>query len=436
MAISGTPASRSSIGAALKPVFDKQARDILPNDFNFYKWIKGADGEKIKLDGEKFVIEVLYARNDRAQAFAELGDLPSSDVPKFAKAELAATRIAQPIQIGHEILMLADRDVATFTTKLEMLWDDARKALARTMNRQAVGNGTGIVATVGGAVTGGSATASVTVDDTSALEENAVYDIWNGAADTNVTLRNTAPVRFVVRSIDSATAITVAMSDGGNVPAGVTTNDVLIRAGSCYVDTTRKSYEMNGIQAITGTGSFMGLASSTARRWAATRFNASSTAIGPRLLGRAQIAMQRNSASSGKVTTIFTSPEQSLEVVYGSSSGTYAKVEYTRDDAAKASVKNPHRPSFNFDGREITVQTDLMLPVTKAFLANDEALLIGSLHDVKLEEFGDGMTALPVFNPTTGSYVPADISWLVWRGNMGCFARNEFCEVYGLPVPS
>jgi hypothetical protein len=41
-----------------------------------------------------------------------------------------------------------------------------------------------------------------------------------------------------------------------------------------------------------------------------------------------------------------------------------------------------------------------------------------------------------VFNPTTGSYVAADIMWLGWRGNLGCFARNEFVEVYNLAAPS
>ena len=76
-----------------------------------------------------------------------------------------------------------------------------------------------------------------------------------------------------------------------------------------------------------------------------------------------------------------------------------------------------------------------MLPVTKAFAFNDEALFLGQLHDVKYEEF-DGLSSLPVYNPTTGAYVPADIMWLAIRLNMGAFARNEFAEIYNLNTPA
>jgi hypothetical protein len=432
MAYAGSIASRGNPADILKPIFDDQARDIIQTEFPFWKYIKQADGEKVKLNGDYFEIECLVSRNDSSANIAELGDLPVATQPVFKKGTLKPVRVFQPIQIGHEIMMLADSDTASYATKLEMLFDDARAALSMNLNRQALGDGTGILATITGNVTGGSATATVAVDDTKFFEEKQKLDIWNGAAETNVTMRNTAPVRFVVDSIDSATQITVSMSDGSNVPAGVVTNDVIIRAESAYVDTTRKTYEMNGIQSITApTAGFMGL---TARRWAATRYNANSQAIGPRLLARAEIAKRRNSPNGGKLTTLWMSPEQALEIVYGGN-GTYPDVRFSREDAAKASVKGQNKPKINFDGRDIEVSTDLMFPVTKAIAFTDEALMVGMLHDVQFEKF-DGRESLPAFNPTTGRYVAADNYWLGARLNLGCFARNEFVEVYGLPTPA
>jgi hypothetical protein len=431
---SDSSANRASVGKILKPIFDKRARSLLAEEYNFFKYIKEADGEKIKLDGEDFVISVQYQRNDRAENFTEEGDLPFSGAAQFEQAKLRASRIAQPIQINHELKMLAQRDVATFATRLEMLWDDSKMALARTLNKQSVGDGTGVLTTATGALTDASATSTLAVADSSQFEENQSLDIWNSALGV---LRNPTNVKYVVVSINSATQITVARSDGQNHGTGgassVANTDKIVRAGSI---SGAAFIGMNGLQAITaGSGTtFMGLSGTTYAKWNATRVDAGGANIGPRLLGRAQIAARRVSNSAGKMNTIWCSPEQSLEVVYGGS-GTYPDVRFSREDAAKASVKNQNKPTFNFGGQDIEVMTDLDLPLTKAIMFNSASLLVGSLHDVQLEDF-DGQTSLPVFNTTTGKYKPADISWLTWRGNLGCFSRNEFVEVYGLPTPA
>lgn len=433
MAYTGTIAARadSNVSPILKTIFDTEARSVLPNEWVFWKYVKQSGQGKYKLDGESFTIEVQLTRNDTSRNTTELGVLPAAKTPKFATAKVQPVRVFQPIQVGHELVMLADRDVATFAVRAEQLYTDAKNAVLKQLNRQSIGDGTGVLTTVTGTLTSGSATGALAVADSKFFEEGAEYDIWNATT----TMRNTAPVRFVCNSVDSATQVTVSMSDASNVPSGVVANDVVIRAGHAYVDTTRKCLEMNGLQSITADADFMGLAK-TNRRWNAVRIDAGSQPIGPRLLGRAQIAMRRASASAGKITTIWMSPEQSLDTIYGGN-GTYPDVRFSRDDARKIGAAGQNRPTFNFDGRDLEVNTDLDLPLTKAIMFNEEALGIGQLHDLKYEDF-DGRTSLPVVDITSSlaGIVPADVSWLAWRGNAFCFARNEFVEVYGLPTPT
>lgn len=421
--------NRASQGALLKPIFDKQARSLLSEEYNFWKFIKEADGEKIKLDGEDFVIAVQTNRNDRSEWFKEEGALPLSGAANFVQAKIRAARIAQPIQINHELKMLADRDAASYATRLEMLFDDAKMALARTINKASVSDGTGLLTTATG-TTSAAATSTLAVADSSVFEENQSLDVYITGLGTKRNSTN----QFVVVSIDSATQITVGMSDGANVPATVVSTDKIYRAGSIPSTSDTTYIGMNGLQGITASGgtTFMGLSGTTYGKWNATRVDGNLAQIGPRLLGRAQIAARRNNNSGAKLNTIWTSPEQSLEVVYGAN-GTYPDVRFSREDAAKASVKSANKPTFNFGGQDIEVMTDLDMPSTKAIMFPSSALFVGQLHDVQFEDF-DGQTALPVIS--SGRYLPADISWLTWRGNMGCFARNEFVEVYNLATPA
>lgn len=429
MANTDSSANRASLSAILKPILDKQARSLLPEEYNFWKYVKEADGEKIKLDGSDFTIAVQVNRNDRAEWFAEEGVLPISGVANFVQGTIRAARIAQPIQINHELKMLASRDAATFATRLEMLWSDARMSLARTMNKVSVGDNTGVLTTYASGTAGTGATATLTVADSSVFEENQTVDL----KDTGLTTsRFTVPL--IITAIPSATTITVAKNNGANFASeSLTAGDKFTRAG-VFSGSTYQG--MNGLQGITASGgtTFMGISGTTYAKWNATRVDAAGAQIGPRLLGRAQIAARRVSNSAGALNTIWCSPEQSLEVVYGGQ-GTYPDVRFSRDDAAKASVKNQNKPSFNFGGKDIEVMTDLDMPLTKAIMFNSTSLLVGQLHDVQLEDF-DGVTALPVVDQATGRYKPADISYLTWRGNMGCFARNEFVEVFGLPTPA
>lgn len=431
MAASDTSANRASLSAILKPILDKQARSLLAEEYNFFKYLKEADGEKVKLDGSDFTIAVQVNRNDRAEWFDEEGVLPVSGVASFVQGTIRAARIAQPLQINHELKMLASRDAATFATRLEMLWGDARLALARSLNKASVGDNSGTLTTYVSGTSGTTATTTLTVADSSQFEENQTIDLFSS---TFAAKRYS--VSLIVTAIPSATTVTFAKVGGGNFASeALTAGDVFVRANA-WTAAGGAYRGMNGLQSITAGGgtTFMGISGTTYSKWNATRVDAAGAQIGPRLLGRAQIAARRVSNSAGALNTIWCSPEQSLEVVYGGN-GTYPDVRFTRDDAAKASVKNQNKPSFNFGGKDIEVMTDLDMPLTKAIMFNSGSLLVGSLHDVQLEDF-DGVTALPVVDQATGRYKPADISYLTWRGNMGCFARNEFVEVYGLPTPA
>jgi hypothetical protein len=339
--------------------------------------------------------------------------------------------------------MLAASDASAFSVRAEALYEDAKDALLRDLNRQACGDGSGIMATIS-AVPTMAASIQVTVDTTKFFEEDMLIEVW---AATRVTRRNNSAPIGKVKSIDSGTTLTIDTVSGSNW-ASVVATDVIVKKGSqtAIGDGTgsKGGKDIEGLQTIVGATApttYQNLSSSTYRRWKAYRHSVSSSAnISPRIWAQAQLAARANSNSSAKWDVIFTSPTQALQLVYGTTGGMFGTAganAYSKDELTTQGIEGQMAPKVNFGDGPVTVESDLDLPDTSIFAFRKDALIFGELHPVQLEKWG-GATALPAFDPGAnggnGGVLAADQMWFTVRGNFGCRKRNEFAEIYGLGV--
>jgi hypothetical protein len=429
MAINGTTASYSNVVELLRPVFDDEIQTI-KTDVPVFKYVQGLDKETF--DGEKWVIEFQTKRNHSARGFAELGALPDSGVAEFKQPYIRPARIAQPLQIGNELVMLAKRDVSAFSRKAEVLVQDAKDAFKKELNFQALGDGSGTRAIIAANVTGGSATATVTVDSTRFFEEEMLLDIFDDDFDPQ---RNTpaSDGYFVVDSIDSDTQITVSMSGGANVPAGILLGDKIVKAQS---RTTAASYNLTGLKSILATGDeIQGLSGATYRRWNAVVYDAGARALSTYEMGKAIIQGRKKVESrlEDRPNVLFTTLEQSLALVAGPTNGQTNDQRFTRSDVAKLGAPNLMTPVVNFGWGDIPVEADLDMVSNEVWALNSDALVYGELHPIQLESW-DGVTALPVYD--TGRAVAATQQWWVLRANIGCRRRNAFVRIHNLMSPA
>ena len=441
MAYAGKIASQSTAGSngntavkILKTVYESGIQEALPLEFNYYKFAK-ANADDIRFKGDHWEFDVHFARNDRAQAFLPSETLPNSGAAVFDIASLGIARVAAPLAIDHELVMLAKDDESAFSTRAEALYQDTKDALMRNLNRMAVGDGTGVmgtIATSGVGVVSGSGAASreiLTLADTKFFEEGQAVEVWNAARTT----QRGATAGYVVSAV-SSTTITLKPADGSTTTIDVTgwiATDVVVRKGSQNGDGTSK--EMSGLQAIVGANApttYQGLSGSTYRRWNGYRHNASSAAASPLLIAQAQIAHRRAASSGAKWDFAFTAPEQAAKLLYGT--GAAYGAGYARYSPGEISkLGTSETPTVAIPGMgEVAVQADIDLPTTSMFLGRKQDLLFIELHPVKLEEFG-GVSALPATDGA-GGVLAADQMWFVTRANFGARKRNEFCEIYGL----
>jgi hypothetical protein len=453
MAVSGTIHSRSNTGQLLKTIFDDDLQEAVQNETPFLKY---ARQKEFPLDGSAFTIAVHVKRNGGVQ-YANVGDdLPDSGQAGFVNGTIVAARVFAAFQIDNELIKLADRDEATFSERVEAIYEDVKNGLLKDGERVVLGDGSGVLNTVATYSGGGTATATFTilttpantnqgVEDTRFLEEGMQFDVWNSATIRNGSLvvgESNGPW-FQVQTINTdGVTFTAVMSDGSNAPAGVVANDVIIRKKNANVPVaTRVSKEANGMALICdNNSSFMGIDGTVAtglRRWRGTVLDATGgTAVpvpfGAGLIAQAIIKARQASAMLDHPNVCYTHPAQTFNLIYGAA-GTFPDIRYTREDVNKFGQTN--RPVFNIDGKDVVLETCLDMLKSKMYLFKADALLYGELQAPGLEDFGD-ISILPAVNTTTNGIVAAQKGWFSWRFNLGCLRRNAFTSITGLAVPA
>jgi hypothetical protein len=429
--------TRQTLSELLKIVYEPNMNESIRSLVFFFSALS-----KVKHDGKgkQYTFATHLGRNTAVAARAA-DDYLETGLPEVVKnGTVNSAYVHVPFEITNDLMEASKGDSHAFADGMELIQSSARNMLKRELNRMAVGDGRGIVATLTGNLASGAATATCTVDSTKYLEDGMLLDGWNGVAGT--TIRNGAltggvsqgPWLKVVSVIDSTT-FTAGLSDGANIPAGIIATDVLTRKKNAYVNVSRYSYEPNGLRLMAddGTldpsGGLHGISASSYSRWKGINRDASGYSASPALVSAMAIQFRRWSATF--FNTIWAHDNQAFSLLYGDE-GSYREKRF--EGAATEIGESYEDIVINVSGQKVKVKTDLDLPEAEIQFFDSKVIGYLELWGIKLLEQADGLFLTP-WRDATGQRL-AQIGFYGWAGNFFTRIRNGIGRAYGLNVPA
>ena len=277
----------STFDAILKTQYLGPIREQLNSSSVLYSRLEKNEDSVV---GKNFTIPLHYGRNEGVGARAEGGTLPTAGNQAYKECIVPMRYQYGRIQITGPTIKAARSNEGAFLRAVDSEMRGLERDMKSSMNRQAFGDGTGLLATVAAS---GSGTSTVVVDSTAKLRVGMPIDIivkTTGAATAG--LAGTA-----VASITDATTFTITGTLAGSPAA---TYGVYI-AGS-------RNNEMMGLSGIvSNTATLQSLDVANYPWWKATVLANSGTnrAISDTLLQTAIDTLEAN--SSGMCTAMYTS---------------------------------------------------------------------------------------------------------------------------------
>jgi hypothetical protein len=212
------PATLATVASILKEVYEPQIQKQLNDDAVTLRRIeKSFEGVSSNLGGRYVTFGIKTRRNNGIGARNELEALPKAGQQGYAAARVGLKYLYGTIQITGQTIELANENYQAFASALDQETSGLQTDLAKDLNRQVYGNGTGQVAIVSadGANT-------FTVLDTMYLqlgEQIDVYDI------TGVTPKI---VNRQITAINTGTGVCTYDGADGTVVA----TDIVVRTGN------------------------------------------------------------------------------------------------------------------------------------------------------------------------------------------------------------
>ena len=277
----------STFDAILKTQYLGPIREQLNSSSVLYSRLEKNEDSVV---GKNFTIPLHYGRNEGVGARAEGGTLPAAGSQAYKECIVPMRYQYGRIQITGPTIKAARTNEGAFLRAVDSEMRGLERDMKSSMNRQAFGDGTGLLATVAAS---GSGTSTVVVDSTAKLRVGMPIDIivkTTGAATAGLA-------GTTVASITDATTFTISGTLAGS-PAG--TYGVYI-AGS-------RNNEMMGLSGIvSNTATLQGLDVANYPWWKATVLANGGTnrAISDTLLQTAIDTLEAN--SSGMCTAMYTS---------------------------------------------------------------------------------------------------------------------------------
>ena len=288
-------ATLTTVNGIMKEVYEGQINDLLASERVVIKRVEEDKESVVETVGGKYVVfPVRTQRNHGISYRAESAQLAAPGQQGYAAAQETLRYGYQRVKLTGQVMALASKNYQAFASALDREVEGARKDVGRDENRIAVGTAAGKTANKTGVlagVTATGATANITVDDTSVIEEGMVIDIADAVTGVPVS-------GGTARTVTSITSSTVFVVD--SAVAGTTSGNVIVRTGNF----NNEPYGL--MQIINSTGALHGLNPATAGqgKWKASVDSTTTT-----LTEVAMIALcdQIYKASGTKVTAIFAS---------------------------------------------------------------------------------------------------------------------------------
>lgn len=242
-------ATLSTVNALLKEVYEKDVQDQLNSDVVGFKRIeRTAEGVTNEVGGRYVTFPLRVGRNHGLGARQENEALPTPGQQKTTAARVNLKYLYGGINLTGQVMKLADENYQSFASALDEEITGLKRDLAKDMNFQFYGNGSGVRASVTA-----DGVNTITVNSTQYLEVGMMIDVLD------VTL---ATPRVSNRQITSIAGLVVTYS-GADGSASIVATDVVLRTGNA-------NREMTGLGAIVkATGSLYNVDPATEPTWKA-----------------------------------------------------------------------------------------------------------------------------------------------------------------------
>lgn len=340
----------TTLDAILKNQYIGPIRDQLNNSSVLYSRLEKNSDSVV---GKNFTIPLHYGRNEGVGARGEGTALPTAGNQAYKECIVPMRYQYGRIRLTGPTMKAARSNEGAFIRAVDSEMRGLEKDMKASMNRQAFGDGTGLLATVAAS---GSATSTVVVDSTAKLRVGMPIDIivkTTGAATAGVAGTSVA-------SITDTTTFTITDTLAGTPDA---TYGVYI-AGS-------RNNEMMGLSGIVSTtATLQGLDVANYPWWKATVLanSGSNRAISDTLLQTAIDTLEAN--SSGMCTAMYTS--------FGVRRAYQALLTATKQLVNTQELKGGYKAiTYN----DLPIIADKDAPANKIFVVDEDELQVFRLGD-------------------------------------------------------
>lgn len=202
--------------------------------------------EYVQAGGSTTKWAVRTSGNDAVGAFASGGELMSAGKQRGTQAYTPLLNAHGRMQIEHKLIKLANSDKNSFRVALKDEMERLTMDFKRDQNRQAIGDGKGILGTVSST----DGTSVVTLDSTASPRWNPLTRYFNvgDRVDILTSARANRLIACTISAVDEA-AGTITLSGTGTF-ANIIATDIIVKQKS----TTTTLIEMTGCRAIINTG--------------------------------------------------------------------------------------------------------------------------------------------------------------------------------------
>jgi hypothetical protein len=218
------PATLSTVSALLKEVYEKDVQDQLNNDVIGFKRIeKTSEGVTNEVGGRYVTFPIRTGRNHGIGARNESEALPTAGQQATAAARVGLKYLYGSIQITGQTMKLADKNFQAFASALDEEMTGLKRDLAKDLNFQFYGSGTGVRASITA-----DGVNTITVNSVQYLEVGMMIDILD------VTLATTRASNRMITAINGL----VVTYNGADASASVVATDVVTRTGNANRELT------------------------------------------------------------------------------------------------------------------------------------------------------------------------------------------------------
>jgi hypothetical protein len=221
-----------------------------------------ASAQNITRNGKEVIFDTHIGRNQGIGARGVREKLPIAGAQKYKQAHLYLKNLYGAIEVDGQLFEQAADDYNAFINVVDMEIKGLKRDLAKDLNRQIYGDGSGKLAVV----TAQPSSTTLTVDATDWLEEGMVIDVVDPS--TGVKQQSGAASSIEIVSINETTKVITVTGTLGTFNTNISANDIIVRSSN-GVNSFGK--ELTGLGAIVkATGELHEIDPATTPVWAAT----------------------------------------------------------------------------------------------------------------------------------------------------------------------